>query len=91
MEHPNQPSRRRLWRAGLAASMAVGVTATTLTMVSPASAAVPSFPDNLVVFPDRDFVSVEGFADHAGETATLQVKRGTTVVGSAQAVVSGTV
>ena len=90
MEHPNQPSRRRLWRAGLAASMAVGVTATTLTTVSPASAAVPAFPDNLVVFPDRDFVSVEGFADHAGETATLQVKRGTTVVGSAQAVVSGT-
>src|SRR3954451_25274312 len=54
-----------------------------------ASAAVPTFPDNLVVFPDRDFISVEGFADHAGETATVEIKRGATVMGSAQAVVSG--
>ncbi len=52
-----------------------------------ASAAVPAFPDNLVVFPDRDFVSVEGFEQHAGETALLEVVRGTTVMGSAKAVV----
>ena len=62
----------------------------TLATVSPASAAVPAFPDNLVVFPDRDFVSVERFADHAGETATLQVTRAGASVGSAKAVVSGT-
>jgi hypothetical protein len=42
-----------------------------------------------VVFPDRDFVSVEGFQGHAGETATIQVKRGSTVMGSAKALVSG--
>src|SRR3954470_11780355 len=65
----------------------VGVMVTVGALV--ASAAVPTFPDNLVVFPDRDFVSVEGFSDHAGETATLEIKRGTQVMGSAKAVVSG--
>ena len=38
-----------------------------------ASAAVPAFPDNIVVFPDRDFVTVEGYQDHIGETATVEV------------------
>ena len=49
----------------------------------PASAAVPAFPDNVVVFPDRDFVTIEGYQDHIGETATVTVTRGTQVVGSA--------
>ena len=31
---------------------------------------MPAFPDNIVVFPDRDFVTVEGFQDHVGQTAT---------------------
>ena len=35
-----------------------------------ASAAVPAFPDNVVVFPDRDFITIEGYQDHVGETAT---------------------
>jgi hypothetical protein len=53
-----------------------------------ANAAVPTFPDNIIVFPDRDFVSVEGYEDHVGETATLEVTRpGVGLVGSAQAVV----
>jgi hypothetical protein len=55
-----------------------------------ASAAVPTFPDNIIVFPNRDMVSVQGYASHAGETATLTVNRpGVGVVGSATAVVSG--
>jgi Fibronectin type III domain len=53
-----------------------------------ATAAVPTFPDNLVVFPDRDFISVEGFQDHVGETATVEIKRGSQVMGSAKAVVA---
>lgn len=57
----------------------------------PASAAVPTFPDNLLVFPNRDFVSVQGYADHTGETATVTVDRpGVGTVGSSTAVVSGT-
>ena len=43
-----------------------------------ASAAVPEFPNNLVVFPNRDFVTVEGYQDHIGETALLEVTRGRT-------------
>jgi hypothetical protein len=53
-----------------------------------ATAAVPTFPDNVVVFPDRDFVTVEGYQDHIGETATVEVSRGGTIVGSARSIVS---
>lgn len=55
-----------------------------------AAAAVPTFPDNLAVFPDRDFVSIEGYSEYVGQTATLEVSRpGVGVVGSAKAKVSG--
>jgi hypothetical protein len=91
MNPPTAPGRRRRVRAahGIAAGVAAVLAVFGLGAAIVASAAVPTFPDNLVVFPDRDFVSVEGFQDHAGETATVQVKRGTTVMGSAKAVVSG--
>ncbi|MBP2418656.1 fibronectin type III domain-containing protein [Microlunatus capsulatus] len=49
----------------------------------PASAAVPAFPDNVVVFPDRDFVTIEGYQDHIGEQGTVTVTRNGQVVGSA--------
>ena len=53
-------------------------------------AELPAFPDNLVVFPNRDFVTVEGFADHIGQSGRIEVKRpGVGVVGSAVGVVSG--
>ncbi|MHA7209423.1 Ig-like domain-containing protein [Arthrobacter sp. MDT1-65] len=56
--------------------------------VPPAFGAVPTFPDNLVVFPDRDFITVEGFADRVGQTATVEVSRpGAGVVGSASSLV----
>ena len=62
-----------------------------LVFAGPASAAVPAFPNNVVVFPNRDFVSLEGYAEHAGETAVVEVTRaGVGVVGSAKGVVSGT-
>ena len=88
----HQPSKepRRVLRAGLAIGTAVGLAATTLSTMSPASAAVPAFPNNLVVFPNRDFVSVEGYEGHAGQTATVNVTRDGAVVGSTKAVVSGT-
>ncbi|NUR80094.1 MAG: hypothetical protein HOQ21_06560, partial [Dermatophilaceae bacterium] len=45
----------------------------------------------MVVFPNRDFVSVEGYSEHAGETALVEVTRpGVGVVGSATGKVSGT-
>jgi hypothetical protein len=39
--------------------------------------------------PNRDFVVAEGYQDHVGETATVEVTRpGVGVVGSAEAVVA---
>ena len=69
------PSVSRLRRGGrrgvalaVAGLMGVGGLATLGTSL--AAAAVPTFPDNVVVFPDRDFITIEGYQDHVGETAT---------------------
>jgi hypothetical protein len=53
-----------------------------------ADAAPPAFPDNVVVFPDRDFISVEGYQNHKGETALIEVTRDGKVIGSAKGVVA---
>jgi hypothetical protein len=87
--HSSRPDRSRrigARRGGLLAVLALIVISGGAFI---AAAAVPAAPDNILVFPNRDFVTVEGFADHAGETATLRITRGADVVGSAQAVVSG--
>src|SRR4051812_28683395 len=82
--------RRRVMRRSIGIGAVLGVAATGVIVAAPAAfAAVPSFPDNVVVFPDRDFVSIEGYERYAGETATVRVTRpGAGVVGSAKAVVS---
>ena len=81
--HP--PRSRR--RAVVAALVAAGLAGSALALPGIAAAAVPTFPDNVVVFPDRDFVTIEGYQDHVGQTATVEVWRGTQIVGSAQGVV----
>lgn len=81
---PDTGPGRRVRRATVAALVASGLVGSSLLMPGIAAAAVPTFPDNLVVFPDRDFITVEGYQDHIGETATVEVRRGGTVVGSAQ-------
>src|SRR3954447_25048927 len=54
-----------------------------------AQAAVPTFPHNIVVFPDRDFITLQGYQDAPagsswiGDTMKVEVTRGATVVGSA--------
>jgi Chitobiase/beta-hexosaminidase C-terminal domain/Fibronectin type III domain len=83
---PGRPGRRGLAKAA-AALAGAGLVAAVSVIV--ASAAVPTFPDNLLVFPDRDFISVEGFQDHAGEIATVELRRGGTLMGSATGEVSG--
>ena len=77
--------RRRRIVAGL---VATGLAGTSLLSPGLAAAAPPTFPDNVVVFPDRDFITIEGYQDHIGETAIVEVTRGGTVVGSAQGVVA---
>jgi hypothetical protein len=52
-----------------------------------ASAAVPAAPNNLVVFPDRDFVTVEGYQDRVGQSATVEVTRAGKVMGSAKGII----
>jgi chitodextrinase len=78
---------RRTGRAFVAGSLAVASVTGGVLFAGAANAAVPSFPDNVVVFPDRDFVTVEGYQDHVGQTATVEVWRGTQVMGAAQGVV----
>ena len=54
-----------------------------------AQAAVPLFPDNILIFPNRDFVSIDGYADHAGQPITVEVNRpGVGLVGSATGTVA---
>ena len=86
------PREGRPWRRRqrvVAGLIATGLAGTSLFTPGLAAAAPPTFPDNLVVFPDRDFITIEGFQEHKGETATVEVTRGGTVVGSAQGLVSG--
>lgn len=83
-----RPPRRRGGKRWWVRGAALAGLAALVAAVS-ASSAPPAFPDNIVVFPDRDFVSFEGFQDHVGETALVEVTRpGTGVVGSARAVIA---
>ncbi|KAG5186993.1 hypothetical protein JKP88DRAFT_254288 [Tribonema minus] len=54
-----------------------------------ALAALPVPPSNIVLFPDRDFVTVEGFQEYAGKRGALIATRGTQRVGAAIPVFSG--
>ena len=85
-------ARRKGVRASIGVSAALGLALSPMVLLAgSASAAVPVFPNNVVVFPDRDFVSIEGYSEQAGETAVVEVTRpGVGVVGSAQGLVSGT-
>jgi Chitobiase/beta-hexosaminidase C-terminal domain/Fibronectin type III domain len=76
---------RRLFTGKIAALTACLFIAGLSLMASAAYAAVPAFPDNIVVFPNRDFITVEGFQDHVGDIALVEVTRpGVGVVGSAR-------
>jgi hypothetical protein len=81
--------------AGVAGALLIGVPTVLVGVGSPAAAVttvpapVPTFPENLNVFPNRDFVSIDGYADHAGQAATIKVTRGDQVVGAAVGTVSG--
>ncbi len=66
---PNARGRRR---TVVAALVAAGLAGSALVLPGIAAAAVPTFPDNVVVFPDRDFVTIEGYQDHVGQTATVE-------------------
>jgi Chitobiase/beta-hexosaminidase C-terminal domain/Fibronectin type III domain len=76
---PRRPPGRGALAGGLAAALAAAV----VGLAPAASAAVPQAPDNIVVYPDRDAVSLEGFVAASGQDISVEVHRGATVVGSA--------
>jgi hypothetical protein len=75
-------------RVALVGVVALSMSATALIGAATASAAAPSFPNNLMVFPDRDFISVAGYLDHVGQIATVQLTRAGVLVGSAKSLVA---
>ncbi len=85
---PAQHPKARLGSALVVGVLAASMSASAVVGATAAFAAVPTAPDNLMVFPDRDFISVEGYQDHVGQLATVTVTRSGVVVGSAQAVVA---
>ncbi|NMO54613.1 hypothetical protein HH310_25940 [Actinoplanes sp. TBRC 11911] len=86
LRHASKP---RVLRIAVSAIVAAGVGIAVIPSGAMAAAGVPTFPDNLVVFPNRDFVTVEGYQDHIGETAIIEVTRpGVGIVGSAAGVVA---
>src|SRR4051812_23670384 len=70
------------------ATLAVGLSAAGLGGAAlVADAAPPAFPNNVVVFPDRDFVTIEGYQSHIGEVGLVEVMRDGKVIGSAKGTV----
>ena len=78
---PPPGGRRRRVLAGLTAAAVAATTGVLLP--GSAAAAVPVFPDNITIFPNRDFISIDGFIGNAGKPITVELVRGGTVIGSA--------
>jgi hypothetical protein len=80
---PAATGHRPRWRRALLAAVALLAATVPVVVATSARAAVPVFPDNIVVFPDRDMVSLEGFAAASGQQVTIAVRRGGVLVGQA--------
>jgi Fn3 associated/Fibronectin type III domain len=91
--HQRRKRAKPIAFAGLAAALLVGLPSVLVGGASGAGALTPNlpvFPNNIMIFPNRDFITIEGYQDHVGQSAKVEVTRpGVGVVGSAIAVVSG--
>lgn len=87
---PDGRTRPTPRRRALATGLITATLASASALTAPgAFAAVPLFPDNILVFPNRDFVSIDGYADHAGQPITVEVNRpGVGLIGSATGTVA---
>jgi hypothetical protein len=81
------PRGRRWLNRRVVTTLVTGVAAAGAAGAIVADAAPPAFPDNVVVFPDRDFVTIEGYQNHIGETGLVEITRDGKVIGSAKGVV----
>ena len=88
MKSPDVVHRRRKGsRKKLLAALTTAVLAA-LALAIPALAATPPVPpNNIVIFPERDFVVLEGYEALAGQSVTVTVTRGNQTTSTA----SGTV
>jgi hypothetical protein len=85
---PSHDGRRRLGRTKMVATVLVAGLAAAGTGTAVVNAAVPTFDvGNLVLFPNRDFITVEGYQEYVGKIGTVTVTRNGTVIGSASHVV----
>jgi hypothetical protein len=81
-------NRRRLAAAGLAAATVAGGI---VTLAAVAQAGTPpSGPGNIEIFNKRSMVALEGYRDQAGQVATVEVLRGTDVIGVGRGTVDST-
>ncbi|WP_409329027.1 fibronectin type III domain-containing protein [Trujillonella humicola] len=89
---PGKPRRnkksRRLIAGGLAAATATGGLFT--FAATSAHAGNPPTAGNIEIFAARDMVALEGYVDQAGQTATVTVTRGNTVIGTGTGVIDAT-
>jgi hypothetical protein len=70
-----------------------GITGLAASVLVPGAALAgnpPSGPGNIEIFAARDMVALEGYVEQAGETATITVKRGDTVIGTGTGKVDST-
>lgn len=93
MNTSSTPARKRSRRV-LAQTALVGLAAAGITVVAGQAAQAatpPAFPHNIVVFPQRDFVSIEGYDQLAfeGKQATVTVTRSGVETSRAVGTISG--
>jgi hypothetical protein len=65
--------RRR--RTALVGVVTAGMLSASVIYATAANAAVPTFPDNILIFPNRDFISIDGYDAQKGQLATVEVLR----------------
>jgi len=73
---------RAVANTALVGLVAGGVTMATVQVAQ--AVTPPAFPNNIVIFPQRDFVTVEGYQGRVGAQATITVTRGGVVTSTAQ-------
>ena len=85
----DQRSARRRHGARIAGTAITALLASTLVPASTAFAATPPVPpNNVVIFPDRDFVVLEGYQNRIGQFATITARRGGNLIGRAEGLIA---
>ncbi len=88
---PNRSKGRGPVAIGIASALLLGLPAVMVGVSSSATSAItpnlPVAPNNIGLFPNRDFVNFEGYEEHDGQQALVEVTRSGLVTGSAIGIV----